>query len=558
MIWRYRFSLFFLIFFLLLVILRLFYWQVVKAGELSDLGRLQYGKYVNVMPKRGEIKASDGFSLAANKINYLVFANPKEIKDKEKNALLLSSFLELDTASISAAFEKDLFWVPLKGEVEDSVKSEIKRLNLDGIGFEQQFSRLYPESSMAASLLGFVGKDENGEQKGYYGIEGFYNRQLKGRSSFAVQIHDAFGRPVLARSSQDTSPVEGRDLILNIDRSIQFIAEKALKDGIERYKAEGGMVGIINPKTGGVLAMATFPSFDPRDYSSYSSNLFKNPFISSLYEPGSTFKSLIMSSALDAGVVEPQTKCNICSGPVSIGGYQIKTWNDKYSSNITMIDVIKNSDNTGMVFAGKSLGLEKLLKYLDSFGIGSQTGIDLEGEIYQPLKPIANWYAIDLATASFGQGISITPIELLSAFSAIANQGKRMEPHVVSKIKTSKNQTIQIEPKLLGKPISEKTAKVMTEILVNAVDKGEAKWAKPKGYRIAGKTGTAQIPIAGHYDADKTIASFIGFAPADDPKFAMLVIVDRPQTSIYGSETAAPIFFDIAQKILSYYEIPPQ
>ncbi|MBI1981994.1 MAG: penicillin-binding protein 2, partial [Candidatus Levybacteria bacterium] len=255
--------------------------------------------------------------------------------------------------------------------------------------------------------------------------------------------------------------------------------------------------------------------------------------------------------------VKPDTKCPICAGPITIGDYQIRTWNNKYNKDTNMIEVIKNSDNTGMVFVGKSLGLSKMLSYLKKFGIGELTGIDLQGEVPPNLKSEELWYPIDLATASFGQGISVTPIELLAAFSSIANNGMRMEPHVVGKIETTEGETIAIKPKVLDKPISQQTAKVMTEMLVYAVEKGEAKWAKPKGYRIAGKTGTAQIPVAGHYDPNKTITSFIGFAPANDPKFSMLVVVDRPTTSIYGSETAAPIFFEIAKDLLTYYNIPP-
>src|SRR5581483_9552933 len=264
-------------------------------------------------------------------------------------------------------------------------------------------------------------------------------------------------------------------------------------------------------------------------------------------EPGSTFKSLIMAAALDAGVVKPDTKCPICEGPVSIGGYDIRTWDNNYFKDTNMVDVIQHSDNTGMVYVAEKLGLDRVLSYFNSFGIGKATGIDLQGEVSSYVKPRENWYPIDLATAGFGQGISVTPIELLDSFAAIANGGKRMEPHIVTQIQTPEGDTVAVMPKVLDSPISEKTSKVMTEILVNAVEKGEAKWTKLPGYRVAGKTGTAQIPIAGHYDPNKTIASFIGFAPADNPKFAMVVIIDRPTTSIYGAETAAPIFFDIAK-----------
>ena len=553
---RLRFAFFLLIFVFFTIIARLFYWQVVKAEELSFLGRSQYGAFIKLSSKRGEIKTSDGFQFVSNKVSYIVFANPKEVKDVSKTAMSLSNMLTLETASISADLSLDRFWVPLKSDVEPELKEKIEALKFPGIGFEQQSSRFYPEASIAAHLVGFVGKNSVGENKGYFGLEGYYDRQLRGKEEIAIQIHDALGRPILSRMNQRSSGIDGRTLVLSIDRVIQFSAENKLRDGVEKYGASGGMVGIMDPKTGNILAMASVPSFNPGKYIDYLEGVYKNPFISNLYEPGSTFKALIMAAALDSKVVKPETKCPVCSGPVSIGGYEIRTWNNEYHSDISMLDVIRYSDNTGMVYVQTQLGTQKMLSYLEKFGIGELTGVDLQGEVAHPLKTEDQLYPLDSATMSFGQGISITPIELLNAFSAIANEGKRMEPHVVSKIETN-GETIVIAPKAIATPISSTTAKVMTEILVNAVNNGEAKFARIKGYRIAGKTGTAQIPIAGHYDPNKTIASFIGFAPADNPKFVMLVIVDRPTTSIYGAETAAPIFFDIARDILTYYNISP-
>ncbi len=557
MSWRYRFTLLIFLSLFILVLTRLFYWQVVRASELAVLGKDQYGRQMTLTATRGEIKTSDGFEIAANKLSYLVFTNPKEIKDKKQQAEQMSPLLEMDEASLSALFTLDRFWVPLKRGVENKVKDKIEPLKLPGIGFEDQTVRFYPEASLAAKLLGFVGKDENGEDKGYFGLEGYYDRQLRGKAGLAMVIHDASGRPILSKMSDDFGKIDGRDLILHVDRTIQFMLDSELKKGIEEYGAAGGMAAVMNPKTGGILALSSFPTYDPRHYQEYTDTLYKNPFITDTYEPGSTFKPIIMSSALDAGLVRPDTQCTSCDGPVSIGGYEIQTWNGKYNPNSTMIDVIQHSDNTGMVFVGRLLGLDRMISYFQKFGIGEMTGIDLQGEVVANMRPKEDWYPIDLATASFGQGITITPIELLTAFSAIANDGHRMEPHVVQSIQTPDGQKREISPKVLGSPISSKTAKVMTEMLVNAVDNGEAKWAKPKGYRIAGKTGTAQIPVAGHYDANKTIASFIGFAPADDPKFLMLVVIDRPSTSIYGAETAAPVFFRVAKKILTYYGIPP-
>jgi cell division protein FtsI/penicillin-binding protein 2 len=330
-----------------------------------------------------------------------------------------------------------------------------------------------------------------------------------------------------------------------------------LKKGIVTYGAKSGMAAVMDPKTGAILAMSSFPNFDPTHYQNYPDTTYINPFITSTYEPGSTFKPLVMSAALDEGLIQPNTECTICTGPVPIGGYQIHTWDDNYFPNSTMTDVIVHSDNTGMVFVGEKLGLDRMLDYLQRFGIGDTTGIDLQGEEAPEIHPKDQWYPIDLATASFGQGIVVTPMELLDAVASIANNGKRMEPQVVAAVQTPDGQTITIPPKEINQPISATTAQVMTQIMVDAANEGEAAFARLKGYNIAGKTGTASIPVAGHYDPSKTIASFVGFGPAEDPKFAMLVILNQPSSSIYGSETAAPVFYAVAKDILMYYGIAP-
>lgn len=511
------------------------------------------------MPQRGEIQTSDGFPIVANKLDYLVFANPKEVKDKNKTEVInsLSGILKLDSATVSADLNENLLWVPIKNNASVDSKTQIEKLNLPGVGFEREYARFYPEASMAASLVGFVGHDENGNDKGYFGLEGYYDRLLRGESGIAVQINDAFGRPILAKANNNSGQIDGSNIRLSIDRAVQYIVEKKLADGVKLYGASSGMIGIMNPHTGAIIAMANYPSFDPATYQDYSYDLYKNPFISDLYEPGSTFKPIVMGGAINRGLITPDTKCDICAGPVSVGGYKIHTWDNKYFKDTTMTKVIQHSDNTGMVFVAQKLGVERMIQVLSSFGIGDTTGIDLQGEVASSLKPKSEWYPVDLATTGFGQGISVTPIELLDAFSTLANNGVRMEPHVVSEIQASDGNDIKISPKVLDRPISEETAKVMTEILVNAVDNGESKWTKINGYRIAGKTGTASIPIAGHYDPTKTIASFIGYAPADNPKFVMLVILNKPTAAIYGSETAAPIFFDIAKELFIYYHIAP-
>ena len=549
----------FFILFFLGIISRLFYWQIIDGTTLADMGIAQYEGIVKQNPIRGEIETSDGFPIAANQISYLLYANPKLITNNNEVSSLLGGALKMDTASISAIVNNnsDKLWVEIANNIDQNTKDKISSFNIPGVGFEQYSQRFYPEASMAATLLGFVGKDANGNNKGYFGLEGYYDDQLKGRVGQDVIIRDAFGRPVYAKLSNNSVARDGRTLVLNVNRSIQFLVENALKNGIEKYGAKGGSALVMDPKTGAVLAMANFPSFDEATYWKYNEKLYVNPMISNVYEPGSTFKPIVMSAAIDDHLITPTTQCPICAGPVPVGGYLIHTWDDKYFPNTTMTDVLIHSDNTGMVFVAQKLGVNRMIDALNKFGIGELTGIDLQGETYQSLNPPNLWYAADLATTGFGQGVVVTPIELLDAISSIANKGVRMQPEVVKQIITSDGQVITIPPKEIDRTISPETAKIMTEMMVEVANKGEASWARLKGYRIAGKTGTASIPTNGKYDSNLTIASFIGFAPADNPKFAMLVILNKPTADIYGADTAAPIFYEIAKDLFRYYNIPP-
>lgn len=540
----------------IVVLVRLFYWQVVREADLRGIARAQSSDSIEFPARRGEILFKDGFPLATNKVSYLLYANPKIIKDTDLYAKKLAFHLDLSSASISAALSKDLFWVKLAGSVEVEKKKSIETLELKGLGFSEQSSRFYPEASMAAQLIGFAGFDEKGSQKGYFGLEGYYNSQLSGRDGRLFAIRDTLGNLIL-NDVREEKKLDGRNLHLSVDRAIQFIAEKELKAGIERYQAEGGSVIVMEPMSGKILSMASFPRFDPQKYYEFDTAYYRNPVISNLYEPGSTFKVLVMGAALDSSVVKPETKCLSCSGPIQIGEYKIKTWNEKYYPEASMTEVIQHSDNTGMVFVGQKLGLKKLLYYLSQFGIGELTNIDLQGEITGDLKSASALYPIDLATMSFGQGISVTPIQLITAVSSIANGGEIVTPYIVEMITTSDEKKIEIKPVKKRRVLSKTTSKILVELMVNAVENGEAKWTKLDKYKIAGKTGTAQIPIAGHYDPDQTIASFVGFFPADDPKVSMLVVVDRPKTRVYGSETAAPIFFSIARQVIQYLNIPP-
>jgi cell division protein FtsI/penicillin-binding protein 2 len=545
----------FLCFLFIIVIGRLFVWQIIRGSELSDLSQAQSSQVLTIPAIRGEILASDYFPLATNTISYFLYANPKVIRDKKDYIDKLSPVLEQDPASISARLSQDLYWVKLASGLDQDKKKDIEKFSLPGIGFQQEYTRFYPEASMAAHMVGFLGKDEKGADKGYFGIEGRYNQQLSGRSGRLYVIRDALGNQIIGDTREDKK-IDGRSVKLTLNRSVQFSAEKRLLEGIKRYNADGGSVVIMDTKTGAILGMASVPSFNPQKYYEFDSSSYINPVISSLYEPGSTFKVLVMAGALDEGKIKPDTRCNICAGPIQEGDYRIRTWNEKYFPNTTMREVIIRSDNTGMVFVGRRLGLNSMIKYFERFGIGKITGVDLQGETTGVIRERNSWVPIDLATASFGQGISITPIQLINAVNAIANGGNLMTPYVVSQIITEDGKKIDIKPKIKNRAIKESTAKIVSDMMLGAVEEGSVKWTKVKNYKIAGKTGTAQIPLAGYYDPDKTIASFVGFFPANDPKITMLVLVDRPKTSIYGSETAAPIFFNIARDLIKYYNLP--
>ncbi len=540
----------------LAIIARLFYWQILQGDTLRVQANQQYNLELIIPAMRGTIASTDGSPLAMNQQGFLVYGQPKEIDNIDVFAKVVAPVLDQETASISAILTiPGRMWVPLAHKVDATAKDQLTALNLKGLGFEPEAKRYYPEASMAAQLLGFVGSDQNGNDQGYFGLEGYYDRELRGRDGSIQLEKDVRGSAILVGDIKRIEAEDGRSLVLWTDRTVQQIAQKRLSEGIAQYGAKAGTVTIMDPKSGGILAMASYPSYDPGSYQSFDKTLYKNPIVSQSYEPGSTFKVLIMSGALNEHKVTSDTKVDE-DAPVPVDDYVIHTWNDSYHGPITMAQILEYSSNVGMVRVEQKMGKNMMLKYLHAFGIGTPTGIDLQEESSPQLRDDRDWKNIDLATAAFGQGIAVTPIQMVRAVGAIANGGWLMEPHMVREIVDSTGKKVEIPPKQIRQVISSSTASVLTEMMISAVDLGEAKWAKPAGYRIAGKTGTAQIPVAGHYDATKTIASFVGFGPADNPKFVMLVTFTEPSTSPWGSETAAPLFFKIAKDLFTYYSIP--
>jgi cell division protein FtsI/penicillin-binding protein 2 len=541
----------FLFIFYILIIARLFLIQVKISKNKEEENYLQINK---IQPERGKIYDQNKKPLVLNENSYLLFLEKPKIEDQNELILKLSQILTIDSSTIEAKIKNGKYWIPIS-IIDESKKNEIYKKNIKGVGFEYRQKRYYPEASLSAHLLGFVGKNEKGEDVGYFGIEGYYNKELSGLPGFLKSEQDLLGRPIMVGLQEKIEPENGYDLILNIDKSIQEIAKKRLVMGIERYQAKGGCVIIAKPQTMAILALVCLPDFDPDKYYLFSEDFFKNPAISNLFEPGSIFKPLVMAAAIEEKRVKPDDFYNE-TGPITISNYQIRTWDNKYEGKITMTRILEKSSNVGMVYVGEKLGKKNLIKYLNKFGFGQLTGIDLQGEVSGVLKSENQLYPIDYATITFGQGIAVTSIQIINAFNALINDGKLMRPFVVKKIIGDKKEKT-IEPQIIRQVISSKTSSIIKKMLQSTVENAEVKWVKPKGYSFGGKTGTAQIPIQGRYDPSKTNASFIGFFPVEKPEFIILVTLKEPSTSPWGSETAGPIFFEIAKELIVYYGIMP-
>ncbi len=555
----------------ILVLIRLYYWQVIKGPSLASQASKQHQEVVVLNSRRGDILASDGNILAGTQTLYHLFVyKPQLEKSSLEVADLLSVILAPDPppaspGAIPISKEQLILstkaglldrlslqsnWVSLKHYLTSEQKKEINNLKIDGLGFEDEYLRFYPEASLSAHLLGFVGADIAGQPQGYLGIEGFLDRQLRGREGKVYTEKDALGNPILVGRYDFFKNVSGRSVITTIDRNMQYLIEGLLKDGVARYQAQSGNVIVMESKSGQIKAMAGYPSYDPAHFSDSDSTLHRNPNVANLFEPGSIFKVIVMAAALDEGVVKYDTKCDeMCNGPLTIGKYTIKTWNDEYHPGSTMNEGIINSDNTVMVYSAFKLGKSSFAKYLDKFGFGSLTGVQLQDEVAGKKIDSDTMGDIDLATNSFGQGLVVTPIQMVTAVNAIANKGLLVRPTIIEKL-TGGAKDLKLNQDPPVQVISAQTAETIKQMMINAVEKGEAKWAKPKGIKVAGKTGTAQVVISGKYDAEKTIASFVGFFPAHDPLYTIIVSLREPQTSIWGSETAAPLWFSIANQII--------
>ncbi|MBI5913449.1 penicillin-binding protein 2 [Candidatus Azambacteria bacterium] len=490
-----------------------------------------------VASERGEIFLQDRFAartpLAMNKDFYTITADPRHVADKEASARSLSEILGVPYESVMTKLSKenDPYEV-LATKVASEVAERIMKFELAGIHFEATRGRYYPYQRMASHITGFLGVRED-VRVGQYGLEGFYDDALGGGGDV-------------------------EKLILSVDPNVQFKAEEALRHVIEKWEASAGSAIVMDPTTGKILAMANYPEFDPNEYAkTENASFFVNTSVSGQFELGSVFKPIVMSVGVNEKAVTPDTTYED-TGQVSISGYTIRNFDGKAHGVKTMTEVLESSLNTGLVFVQQKIPKETMRTYIAQFGFGAKTGIDLQGEAKGDVSNLRKDKDLEFATAAFGQGISMTPLQMITAFSAIANKGVLMRPEIVDKKAMRSGEEIAVEPAAVRQVITPDTASALTKMLVSTVENGYDK-AKIKGYFVAGKTGTAEIPdqATGKYLTDETLHTFVGYAPAYHPRFTVLIKIDKPKGVRFASSSLAPVFAEVMSYLLTYYEVPP-
>lgn len=562
---------------------RLFYLQVFKGGYYQKMAERQQKVADVVLPERGNIYLSslarvsdssangtagevNSIPIALTKSWYNVWLSPKEISPEKKEEIInkLSELLMVDPQMVDERINKiNDPYEPIKDKVDKKNILELEKLNYQGVHWKAFQDRYYPLGDLASQVVGFVGQTniENQEVKsGQYGLEGYFNSNLKGESGYIAGFKKALGSLVLPLS-QVVKAKRGQDIYSTLDYNIQLTLEKELKNAMDKFSAEGASGIVTNPKTGAILAMAVLPGFDPNKYNEVKdASVFLNSNTQLVFEPGSIFKPITMATALDINVVSPDLKYND-TGEINVSGFTIRNSTHQAWGEQSMSQVLEKSLNTGVIFVLRRMPQGVWREYIDNFGFGEKTGVTLSGEAKGDIKNLKSGVEIDWLTSSFGQGISVTPLAMTTAISAIANGGELLKPYLVDKIidvsSIDKKVIIQGGKVVKRKVIKKTTSETLTKMLVDVVEKGSGKQAKIEGYTVAGKTGTAQVaaPTGGY--TDKTIHTFIGYSPAFDPAFAMLIKLDNPKGVQFSESTAAPVFKRVGEYILHYLNVQP-
>jgi cell division protein FtsI (penicillin-binding protein 3) len=541
-------------FFFIIIGVKAMYLQVFRCSWLSQKAADQYEVSFKSSGKRGTIFDRNLREMAVSIDVTSIAAHPAQIENPKGAAKLLSKALKIDSKMLAKKLNSKKKFVWIKRKVTPKEAEAVKKLNMDGLDFIPEHKRFYPNKTLAAQLIGFTDIDDHGLE----GIEFNYDDDLSGEVFQYTVLRDAYGRGFEAENMNGISSA-GKNIVLTIDSTIQYIAEKALAETVENFSAESGMAVVMVPKTGAILALAQVPLFNPNALERFNRKFWRNRIITDPFEPGSTMKIFSAAAAIESGSSSPNSIFFCENGAYKMGRHII---HDTHEHGwLSLQQIIKYSSNIGAIKFSAITGPEYLSRTLQNFGFGSKTGIDCPGETAGSLPPFRRWTKVDTGTISFGQGVSVSALQLIAATSAVANKGILMKPYVVQAITDHNGRLIKrFGPSKIRKVISEKTAETLSRIMQTVITEGGTGVnAALEGYSVCGKTGTAQkIDENGGYSNEKYVASFVGFAPVENPKIAVLVVVDEPQKQHYGSIVAAPAFKAIAQKTLDYMHIAPK
>ncbi len=538
------------------ILCRAYYLQIITTDEWVKRAERQHQKTVQLTPARGNISDRNGLPLAVSIEMDSCFAEPKVIENIPETAAKLAPLLGNSRQELEKKLtdNKQKHFVWLMRRITPELRKKIEALELDGIEFARETKRFYPNSEVAAHVVGFTGVDPGGLE----GIEKRYDKDILGNMGYLITERDALGRNIRLKGTVIKNSSKGNNITLTLDRNIQYIAEKELTKAVEDNVGKSGMAIVMETQTGRILAMANYPTFNPNAYFRFPHAALRNHAVADSFEPGSTFKVLLMAAALEEKVISLKDVFDCELGSYSIGGATIHDTH-KYG-RLSVADILKHSSNIGAAKIGRRLGQERLSVYLKNFGIGERTGIDLPGEALGSIRG-GHWYESELATVSFGQGVSTTAVQLTAAISAIANKGVLMKPYMVEQITDENGNTTQkFSPQVRRRVVSEETARKVTVMMESVTQPdGTGSSAAVEGYGVAGKTGTAQKvdPATKRYSS-KRVGSFVGFVPVKNPQLTILVVVDEPQKSPYGGIVAAPAFGAIARQTLSYLRVAPE
>lgn len=531
------------------VLVRLFTLQVLQAAELTERADRQHRMTVTVEGGRGGIYDRQGKVLAMNMDVPSVYGIPASLDNPAGVARDLARVLNVRADQIERKLRGEQKFVWIARKVDPEQGRSLERLSLEGIGTRMEGRRFYPKGALLAHVLGFAGMDGVGLE----GVERRYDAYLRGETQKVVLQRDALGRTVFPKGLNDQGPAPGHSLTLTIDEVIQYIAEKELDEAVASAKARGGVVLVMDPRSGAILAMAVSPRFDPNSMAGLTADRWRNRALTDAYEPGSTMKVITAAAALEERVMTPGTLIHGENGQFSAAGRNIH--DHEKMGWMTFAQMVQKSSNIGAAKAGMALGEERLYRYLKAFGFGERSEIDLPGEATGLVREPRSWGRQSLASISFGQEIGVTPLQLLTAVAAIGNGGWLMRPYVVSEIRNGSGEVVaQVGPQVRRRPVSAETAQVLSGILEGVVTHGTGGKAAVPGFRVAGKTGTAQKidPQTGRYSPTLFVASFVGYLPAEEPRLAILVVVDEPHTEQWGGTIAAPVFRKVAEQALPY------